>query len=121
MTSPSFYNTTQHLCSLETPEVNSTIITSVIVYDPEYDVKPPEDSVSKLRLLFCYNLDDSRLVAGINKPIFWYCCHLIWWMIILFVDNGKTNCPSVGRANLEFDNFKLDVSFDRQSIRIFPK
>ena len=42
-------------------------------------------------------------------------------MTLPFVDNGKANCPSVVTADLEFDNFKLDVSLSWQYIKICLK
>ena len=41
--------------------------------------------------------------------------------MIFFFDNGKANCQSVGAADFELDNFKLDVSSDWQSIKICLK
>ena len=38
-----------------------------------------------------------------------------------FIDNGKANCPSVGKGNLEINNSKLDVSSNWQSIKLFLK
>ena len=48
-----------------------------------------EDSVSSLRLLFCYNVEQQTLVTGIDKPIIWCNYDLAWQIIFFFVDNGK--------------------------------
>ena len=47
-----------------------------------------------------------------EKLIFWYRCHLAWQMVVLFVDNCKANCLFVGMADLEFNNFELDIKLE---------
>ena len=36
-----------------------------------------------------------------------------------FFDNGNAKCPSLGTTDLDFGNFKVNVSSDLQSMKIF--